>query len=282
MDIDGLEKMIVSTEYTPSTLSKNMFYYVQGCGHFYCNKSYCTNRKNYNSFLLLQTINGRGYLKYRDKSYTLEKDQVFLIDCMEEQYYATYGEEIWEFEYIHYNGSESRKYFERIIENSGPVLNLRVNSIILSNIKKISNLINKRDTRIDIMASCHIVEILTEVLILSYNFNMKDDMVTEYVNKAISIIEKEYYNKITLEYISKVININKFYLTKLFKKYTSEGLYEYLINFRINKSKELLRMTNMPIYEISEKVGFESVSNFIKTFKQNEEITPLKFRKLWN
>ena len=73
-----------------------------------------------------------------------------------------------------------------------------------------------------------------------------------------------------------------FYLTKLFKKYTSEGLYEYLINFRINKAKELLRTSQIPIYEISEKVGFESVSNFIKTFKQNEEITPLKFRKLWN
>ena len=282
MDIQGLDKVIVSNQYTPSTLSKGMFYYIQGCGHFYCNNTYNTNRKNYNSFLLIKTINGRGLLKYRDRSYTLGINQVFFIDCMEEQYYATLGDEIWEFEYIHLNGSESKKYFERIIEIGGPVLNLPGNSIISSNIKKINKMITKRDTRIDIIASCLIVEILTELLMLSYNFNMKQDLIAEYVEKAICIIEKEYCNKITLEYISKAININKFYLTKLFKKYNSEGFYEYLTNFRINKAKELLRTTQIPIYEISESVGFQSVSNFIKTFKQNEEITPLKFRKLWN
>lgn len=193
-----------------------------------------------------------------------------------------YGEEIWEFEYIHFNGSESRKYFERIIDNGGPVLNFCADSIVYSNIQKINKMITKRDTRVDIIFSCLIVKILTELLMLSYNFNRKEELIEEYVKKAIIIINKEYCNKITLDYISKAININKFYLTKLFEKYTSEGLYEYLTNFRINKSKELLRITQMPIYEISEKVGFQSVSNFIKTFNQNEDITPLKFRKLWN
>lgn len=282
MDIDGLEKRSVSTEYTPSAISRGMFYYVQSCGHFFCNKLYLTSRKNYNSFLLLQTLSGRGVLKYKNKSYILEKNEIFIIDCMEEQYYATYGEDIWEFEYVHFNGSESRKYYERITENGEPVLSIKENSIISLNIKKIYKMINKRETRVDIVASCLIVEILTEILMISYHSNMKDDMITEYVNSAISIIEKEYSNKLTLEYIARAVNINKFYLTKLFKKYTSEGLYEYLISFRINKAKELLRRSDMPIYEVSEKVGFESVSNFIKTFKESEEITPLKFRKLWN
>jgi len=282
MEIKGLEKIKDSTEYTPSVLSKSMFYYVQGCGHFYCNNTYHTQRKNYNSFLLIQTINGKGFLKYRDKSYTLEINQVFLIDCIEEQYYETSGDEIWEFEFIHFNGGESRKYFQRIIENGQLVLNLKGNSIISFNIKKINKMIKKRDTKIDIIASCLIVEILTELLMLSHNFDMRQDSICEYVKCAIGIIEKEYCSKITLDYISKAINVNKFYLTKLFKQYTSEGLYEYLIKFRINKAKELLKTTQMPIYEISEKVGFESASNFIKVFKQNEETTPLKFRKFWN
>lgn len=282
MIVDGLVKTDKSTEYTPGALSKGMFYYVQSRGHFYCNREYFTNRKDYNSILLLHTISGSGILKYRENLYTLCEDQVFIIDCIEKQYYATNGDDIWEFDFIHFNGSESRKYFKRIMENGGPVLSLKVDSIISFNLKRISKLTNKGDAKIDIIASCLIVEILTELLMLSYNFNVKEDSTTEYVKRAINIIENEYSNKITLEYISKDININKFYLSKLFKKYTSESLYEYIVNYRINKAKELLRTTQIPVCEIADRVGFESVSNFIKTFKKNEEITPLKFRKLWN
>jgi AraC-like DNA-binding protein len=279
---NGIIKAYWSAEYTPGALSKGMFYYIQSCGHFHCNKDYSTNRKDYNSILLLYTVKGSGILEYRGNSYELYEDTVFIIDCLEQQCYTTKGDDIWEFYYVHISGSESRKYCRRIIENFGPVLNLNADSIVLFNMKRLSRLTSRRDTKIDILASCLIVEILTELLMLCYSFNAREAGTAEYVKSAIDIIESKYSRKLTLEQIASDISINKFYLSKLFKMHTSESLYEYILNFRINKSKELLRTTQFPVCVIAEKVGFESASNFIKTFKKNEEITPLQFRKLWN
>jgi two-component system response regulator YesN len=50
------------------------------------------------------------------------------------------------------------------------------------------------------------------------------------------------------------------------------------MNYRINESKKLLKTTNLPVYQIAERVGFNSSSHFIKIFKKNEEVTPLQFR----
>jgi AraC-like DNA-binding protein len=270
-----------SIESTAGALSKSMFYYVQSCGYFDCKKGYETNRKDYNSMLLLYTLSGKGYLEYRGKNYCVEKGQVFLIDCMDQQLYFIGEEGTWEFKYVHFNGSESKKYVERIIENSGPVLNVEKESILAANIDKIFNQCAKNDKRTDIVVSCLIVEVLTELLLTSYNYNNENSIIPWYIEKAAGKIEREYRQKLSLDVISKELNINKFYLTKQFRKYTGQSLYEYLINYRLNLSKKLLKTSMIPICEIAEQVGFESVSHFIKIFRNNENTTPLKFRKYW-
>ncbi len=56
---------------------------------------------------------------------------------------------------------------------------------------------------------------------------------------------------------------------------------EYLILTRMNRAKEQLRTTDLPISEISYNVGIENVSHFINLFKKNEGTTPGAFRKAW-
>jgi len=57
--------------------------------------------------------------------------------------------------------------------------------------------------------------------------------------------------------------------------------YEYLINFRINKSKTLLKETSLTVNEISVMVGYNEVTNFIRDFKKYLGTTPLKYRNYW-
>ena len=53
---------------------------------------------------------------------------------------------------------------------------------------------------------------------------------------------------------------------------------EYLNNLRIEKAIELLRNTNKNITDISHQVGFNSIANFNKKFKDYTGQTPRKFR----
>lgn len=274
----SLKEDSYSVAYTPSLLSKSMFYYFQGGGYFHCNPSYFTEREGFDSFLLLYTLGGKGILNYRNKKYQLEKGQVFIINCMEYQHYFTDSDNPWEFKYIHFNGSESKQYVDRILDNGHVVSYLKHDSIIPSHIDSIVNMAMRREDTIDIKASCLIVEMLTELLLISTN-SLLTSPFPEYLRKVLNIIEHNYQGSLTLESLSRQVSIDKFYLTKQFKKFIGQSLYEYIINFRINKAKEFLKDTSLSINEIAEFVGFESPSHFIKTFKKSEAITPLRFRK---
>lgn len=269
-------------ENTPSILVKSMFYYIQSMGHFYCGPEYCVDRKDYNSILLLYTINGEGELKYFGQSYTLIPGTVFLIDCMNSHCYKTKSKEKpWEFIWIHFNGGESRSYIKYIHSNEGPVYSIQKDSIIPSSIYKIHKLYKSGNVSADIQSSCIIIEILTELMLRASPLNLQHDNCPDAIKKAIKYIEKHFSKPITVEDLAEKIGMSKYHFTRLFKKSTGYSPYEYLIVTRLNYSKELLKTTEYPVYEIAMKTGFDSASHYIKTFKQKEGNTPLVFRKYW-
>lgn len=271
-----------SRENTPSMLSKSMFYYIQSVGYYICNQKYTTDRSNYNSMLLTYTYSGEGILRYRNQTYSIVSGQVFIIDCLEHQFYGTGASGFWEFDWIHFNGSESRNYVKQILNNSGPVFCIEKGSVIPKSIKKIHNMINKKDKRSDIIASKIIVEILTELLLKSHGTGeLNEIQMPRPIHSAIRIIEKNYNIPITLDFLSKELCVSKFHLSRLFKKYTGFSPYEYLIKQRLNQAKNLLKSTEYSVGEISRFVGFESTSHFIRIFSQHEKTTPLKFRHFW-
>lgn len=279
--IISLKRGSWSTDHTPSLMARSMFFYVQSAGYFKCKSRYMTKRQNYNTMLLLHTIKGKGILKYRNQSYTLKSGQGFLIDCMDYQYYGVYNRDEWEFKWLHFNGCESRSYFERIYENKGPVFELSHNSVIPEHIDEISNMMKERDYRIDVISSCRIVDILTELLLDNYKGREDSSEVPFFIRKTIEKMERDYCLDINLDTLASEVGVSKYHLSRVFKRYTGYSPYEYILNYRLSQSKELLKSTQLPIYEIASRVGFDSSSHYIKQFRKQEGITPLKFREYW-
>ncbi|MBC7766311.1 MAG: AraC family transcriptional regulator [Hyphomonadaceae bacterium] len=269
-------------ENTPSALSKSTFYYIQSMGHFYCGEHYAVERKDYNTFLLAYTIKGEGVLKYAGQCYTLAEGTVFLIDCTQEHFYATNGKEnSWEFIYIHFNGSESRSYVKQIHLNEGPVYTVQQNSVIPKTIQKIHALYNGWAVTADIQCACAIMELLTELLLISNYKQHQNNHCSDIIVKAIGFIESHFEQTMTIDDISHALGMSKYHFARMFKKQTGYSPHEYLIVTRLNYTKVLLKTTDETISEIAIKTGFDSASHFIKIFKQKEGITPLKFRNCW-
>ena len=66
----------------------------------------------------------------------------------------------------------------------------------------------------------------------------------------------------------------------MFKKETGQTFINYLNNYKIEKSKNLLENTNMTLLDISLEVGFDNLSYFHKLFKRKYNLTPKEFRLL--
>ena len=75
------------------------------------------------------------------------------------------------------------------------------------------------------------------------------------------------------------INVSKIHLQRLFSDMLNITPYRYLMEKRLNKSKELLLTTTLSLNEIAEITGFSSQSHFGVAFKKETCKTPLQYRK---
>jgi len=99
------------------------------------------------------------------------------------------------------------------------------------------------------------------------------------VSDIVSYINSNYSKQITLDELSKIFFINKYYLCHIFKEVTGMSITDFINRKRLAESKKLLKYTDYNITEISQMVGFNSVSRFISLFREKFEETPKSFRE---
>ena len=107
----------------------------------------------------------------------------------------------------------------------------------------------------------------------------KTETANENIQKAISYIEQNYFRELQQKEDAGLLYIHPQYLSRLFKKELGVTFGEYLNRFRIEKAKELLLQTNMPIYVVATECGFTDAAYFCKKFHQIMATTPLRYRK---
>lgn len=96
--------------------------------------------------------------------------------------------------------------------------------------------------------------------------------VQEYVGRRLA-------EDVSLQAISDHVGLNPSYLSRMYKIETSESLSQYLYRIRMEKAANYLRKTDMKIYEITAKLGYQYAPYFIKVFKQYFGVTPQEYRE---
>lgn len=101
-----------------------------------------------------------------------------------------------------------------------------------------------------------------------------------YFFRGVRYLYENYQNPIALSDLASLAGITEQHLCTSFKQLTGHTIFNYLMKYRIQKSKELLiREKNMQIKEIALRCGFRDISYFAKVFKKQEFMTPSDFRK---
>lgn len=122
------------------------------------------------------------------------------------------------------------------------------------------------------------IEIFTKIININFNNSFKNKY-SKKVADSIDYINKNLFNQsLSLTDIAENINVHKVYLCRIFKEETGENVTQYILKARIEKSKEIILSTNYKLYEISDKLGFNSPQQFSILFKKVTGITPNQFR----
>lgn len=102
---------------------------------------------------------------------------------------------------------------------------------------------------------------------------------SERIDKVLRYITDKYNTNITLEEIADVACMTTNSFCRYFKKMTNKSFTQFLNEIRVrNASKLLVKDNNKYISEIAYDVGFNTVANFNKKFKQFTGLTPKEFR----
>ena len=101
----------------------------------------------------------------------------------------------------------------------------------------------------------------------------------EKIKQAITYIRSNCEHDISLDEISKLIGISKYYFSAEFKKITGYSFVSFLNLSRCEKAKSLLETTSMPISEICAQCGFTDPSYFTRVFANLIGKSPSAYRK---
>ncbi len=100
------------------------------------------------------------------------------------------------------------------------------------------------------------------------------------IARVVEFIRKHYQERLTLEYVSSIANMNRTYFSRLFKKEMGVGFVDYVTQYRIERAKDLLRNKDLRVHEIAELTGFVDENYFSKVFKRYTGISPTAFRTI--
>lgn len=94
--------------------------------------------------------------------------------------------------------------------------------------------------------------------------------VQEYIRQNID-------KRLSLNDVASVFNFSPNYLSQLFARSDSGGFVEFVTAARIAAAKHLMATTDLKVYEISDRVGFESAFYFSRVFKKLEGVSPREY-----
>ena len=96
--------------------------------------------------------------------------------------------------------------------------------------------------------------------------------------RSLDYIHQHYHRPLDISRLAQIEGYSFSYYSEWFKEKMGKSPKAYIQCLRLKQAKELLKHTDLPIYQIAQQVGFEQTSSFTRLFKQREGISPTGYR----
>jgi AraC-like DNA-binding protein len=237
-------------------------------------------------------VSGERYYFIKDRAYYIKKGDIVFINSsdLHKAYNAenpTHQRALINFEqtYIAGLGDGAKDIVSFLFCQNAPVISLSLEEQI--HVEAILGIVSKEIDNKKIGYEIRINAQVIELLVTCARFIESNKApipihlspVREKVFEIVRYINENYDEPLTLPYISAHFYISPYYFSRIFKETTGFTFVEYLNSIRVQQAQRLLRETGLSVTEISEKVGFGSITQFGRKFKDIAKISPLNYRR---
>lgn len=251
----------------------------------YCGMEECDPGHSYGpiartEYLIHYILKGKGIFQADGKTYHLGESNAFIIYPDEITYYKADEEDPWTYIWVGFGGVKAESCLDYAsLNRENRVGVFKCKDELLSCVKGMLNasqLTYANDLKREGFLFMFLSALINESN--ANEHNVHDYPYQIYVEHALEFIDHNYEKDIKVNDIANYIGIDRSYFTNIFKKIMHISPQQYLINYRLEKARKLLKSTNLSISEISESVGYPDPLSFSKIFKMYYKASPTEYR----
>ena len=263
--------------YSASARARSLFYYLLCIGHYHCSAEYLVARQRYDSFLLIYTLSGSGYVLQDGEYRSVGTGSIALLDCYQAHTYKA-SKEGWEILWMHIDGPTLRSWFSELSLGGEPVIQLLPSAYVVErNLYQIFSVFDKKETVNEARISQLITNVMTELYLARFAGEKTSSV--DAIEEVLTYISMHIEQSLSVEDLARRANLSPYYFSRLFKQSTGFSPHEYMLNHRVANAKYLLRTTDFPIKKVASCCGFSTASSFCTNFKKRVGSSPLQYRE---
>ncbi|WP_208591793.1 AraC family transcriptional regulator [Gracilibacillus suaedae] len=226
------------------------------------------------------TLDGKGAIRIGNEIYPLTKGDAFFVKIPSDHcYYLPEESTYWDFIYMTVYGKEAIRHFQYLSEKYGHILQLPDHSRPIKHILRVLQKIEATGINHGYEASGYAYSFLMECSQYFEHEQLQEDQLPVAISKAVSFMENNYAEDISLDDIVAASGLSKYHFTRLFSASINQTPVRYLTKVRIQHALDLLQNNEKTIDEIAQEVGFSSSNYFSKVFKKLLNETPSEYRQ---
>lgn len=203
---------------------------------------------------------GKGVLYKGGEAYPVHAGEAFMILPDEVTTYVADQDDPWHYRWIGFDGELSKKFadFSPVMEVSEDFF-WEVDRVL------------QQGAMVEYFLAGQLFRLLSELLAGRKHSN-------HYIRKVSDYIKTSYMREIHVEQIAASLNLDRRYLSRLFKEKTGQTIQEYLISVRMDEARRLLS-EGRSVSETALLCGYLDVCNFSKMFKRVCGVSPIQWKK---
>jgi AraC-like DNA-binding protein len=230
-------------------------------GQRVCTPGYTRKSSVDRYYIIHYIVTGNGVFFVSDEKYELRPNQIIITSPGQVYRFHADADDPMHYIFIKFCGSTAQKTesLPRVLPIDGaPLINI-INC-------------NKESNTAEEYITAQLYLLFSQLFEVSQKKN-------DYITIIKNFISANRDSNITVENVCNLVNLNRQYVSALFKKETGITIQQYMIAMRIEKAKLLLKQ-QISVTETAMDCGYESVYSFSKSFKRVVGITPSEFQKI--
>lgn len=192
--------------------------------------------------------------------------------------YRPHGVRDWTYYWVHFGGSYVQTLVdEGLFSPDDPVLATGIDEALLHPYLSLIDRARSEPPGFQQLMAGNILEILGAALATSRR-QPHPERFSEIARQATLMLEQRVEEPIDMKWVAASLALSYDRFRHIFREHTGQPPYQYFLQLRINRAKELLSGTDLPVKQIAAMLHFDDTYHFSRLFKQRVGAAPTEWR----